>query len=83
MLHTHEPWPEEKMKYTFPMFTICELLRTVYSMIDDPDKKEQAKLLCRTGITIAKAMDKKLKGYRADWDVGFYPPTDPGLRRKP
>lgn len=76
--HMRRPWPKKRMDYTFPKFTICEILRAIYHKIDD----EEAKYLCRVGITTAKAIDKKLRGYKRDWDEGFYPDTDPGMREK-
>lgn len=56
------------MERVYPEFTICQRLRDLYHMTDDPE----IKLGLRVCVNMAKAMNRKLQEYKADWDKGFW-----------
>jgi hypothetical protein len=58
-----EPVPESKMAKTKyeGHHTICQTLRDIYHLTDH----EEIKLKCRVAMAMAKAMQDKLKEYRA------------------
>jgi hypothetical protein len=79
-LRKHEPIPEEAMNYMSPKDSICEVLRRIYWKTDDPE----IKLNCRIATSMAKAMTKKLTGYRKKWEEDFWdenPEYKPTLKR--
>lgn len=58
-----EPVPESEMqrdRYS-GHHTICQTLRDIYAMTEDPE----IRLKCRIGVSYAKAMHEKLKWYKA------------------
>ncbi len=66
-----QPHPEEKMNKKAKRNTICETLRSAYKDIDE-ESVEQAKLKIRVAITMAKAMDRKLKMYSPKYGKKMY-----------
>jgi len=47
-------------------FTICQKLREIYAMTDDPE----IKLRCRVAVAMAKRMHQALKDYRVYRESG-------------
>lgn len=45
-------------------YTICQFLRDIYHMVDDPSNIEEIKMKCRVGLNMTKAMHKRLDYYR-------------------
>jgi len=67
------PVPEAEMdgKRWEGHHTICQFLRDIYHMTNDPNIKMKA----RIGVSMAKAMNKKLQWYKAKeqgLDVGLF-----------
>ena len=60
----HKPYPVEKMKNKNPKNTICETLRQAYQAVEDGDTGA-AMLKIRVAVTMARAMNQKLKEYKA------------------
>lgn len=70
------PVPEEEMEYPLATehqmdesryeghHTICQTLRDIYHMTE----KEEIKLKCRLAMAMSKAMNEKLKWYRAKYE---------------
>ena len=77
-LRKHEPYPIEKMDENFPLYTICENLRQTWQIlnklnIDEEDEKVKAiRFRIREAITMAKAMDKKLRKYAGGYSLEFF-----------
>lgn len=63
-LHRHEPIHEGFMSRKNSRYTLCEVLRQTYWMTDDPQIRENLRL----AVSMGKAMVKKLREYKADWD---------------
>lgn len=70
-LHKHEPCPIELMNYVSPYNTICEVIRTIYWEAERIGC-EDIQLQCRIAITMAKAMNSKLKEHNKGWSADFY-----------
>jgi hypothetical protein len=65
----HKPCSESYMSRTWKVNTICQLLRETYALTEDPT----VRLNLRIAVSMAKAMQRKLKGYALDWDRdGFW-----------
>lgn len=84
-LHKHEPVSHESMYRVGPRYTICECLREIYHLIVSAENgsgldPEQVRIRVRTAVAMAKAMNKKLQEYKADWDDQFYD-DNPSFRR--
>jgi len=45
-------------------YTICQFLRDIYHLADDSANAEEIKMKCRIGITMTKAMHKRLMYYK-------------------
>ena len=75
-LHKHEPVSERMMLRQWRECSICQLLRKIYHLTDDPE----IKLELRVAVAMAKSMDKKLRSYNGGWDKKFWGPND---SRKP
>ena len=56
------------MHKEYPKDTICQQLREIYNLESDPE----IKLKLRICVSMAKAMDRKLKEYKPGWDKGFW-----------
>jgi glycosyltransferase involved in cell wall biosynthesis len=69
--HKHEPVSEQEMDWISPLNTICETIRGIYSLTDNPE----ARLKCREATAMAKAMSRKLTQYKAGWREGFFDPN--------
>jgi len=67
-MRKHEPVHPNVMKKQFGENTICQTLRDIYNMTDDPD----IQFRLRVAVSMAKAMTKKLREYKADWSKGFW-----------
>jgi hypothetical protein len=67
-LKISDPCPIEYMEMKNPQNTICEVLREIYHLTDDP----VIKLRLRVATTIAKKMSKKLSEYNWNWENEFY-----------
>ena len=68
MLKKHGPVSESFMSTEYPKLTICQLLRDTYQLTDS----EKIRMNLRVAVSMAKAMGKKLKEYRQDWEEGFW-----------
>lgn len=64
----HGPCDMSLINKTWPEWTICEVLRKLYRMTDDPE----AQILIRIAVTMAKAMSSRLQFYKNDWQDGFW-----------
>lgn len=62
------PYPESDMEKVFPQYTLCEVLRQIYKTTTDP----AIKLKCRVAVTMAKAMDSKLREYNDLFVNSYY-----------
>lgn len=60
----YEPAPESWMTMTNPRFTICEVLREIYTSSDFND----IRFKCRVAVHMAKRMDAKLREYNKEWN---------------
>ena len=67
-MRKHEPATENYMKKTFPVHTICQKLRELYHMTNDPE----IKMGLRVAVSMSKAMQRKLKEYNTNWQKGFW-----------
>ena len=71
-LHKHNPVPESDMNHHSPNYSICEAIREIYWLTDDPD----IKLRCRVITAMAKAMNNKMVELTGDkkWHMtdGFW-----------
>ena len=74
-LRKHEPCPVKMMFYASPYNTICEVIRTIYHEAVKL-KSEDIQLQARTALSMAKAMDSKLKQYNISWNVDFFDGSD-------
>ena len=64
LMTKHGPCPEGYMYRLHKKNTICQILREIYWLTDD----DQVRLKVRTAVTMAKAMDKKLRENNERWD---------------
>ena len=57
-----EPVPESEMDFDryHGHYTICQYLRDIYHMTEDPE----IKMKCRVGMAMTKAMNQKLQDYK-------------------
>ena len=60
------PHPEEQMSKKGKRNTVCETLRKAYQNIEEGNP-EKAKLKIRIAVTMAKAMDLKLRQYSSKY----------------
>lgn len=68
-LHKHEPVSESDMDVsTDKGYTICQVLRDIYHRTES----KEIKLKLRVATAMAKAMAKKLSGYKEEWEKEFY-----------
>lgn len=70
-VHEHRPVPEFIMYEVYPEYTVCQVLRDTYQMTEDPT----IKMNLRVAVGMVKAMDKKLREYKKDWDDGWWAQT--------
>lgn len=66
-LKFYEPCPEAHMEHENRMNTICEQLRQIYKLTENPE----IKLRARIATTMAKKMSAKLAEYKWDWQERF------------
>jgi len=66
------PKSDAEMQKSAKRNTICETLRLVYKDINS-GKLEKAKYKLRVAVTMAKAMDKKLKEYNRPFSRNLFP----------
>lgn len=59
---------EEWMHDTYPLRTICNVLREIYAMSGDQLIRQK----CCEAIWMAKNMNKRLRHYKNDWDNGLW-----------
>ena len=57
--------------------TICEVLRRIIRDSNEPETR----ILASEAISMAQRMDKKLRGYKSDWDEGFWVEEEEGRIR--
>ena len=55
-----------------PKRTICEVLREIYALQGVTPKIQEK---CMEAVVMAKKMDAKLRGYKADWSKDFFEPN--------
>jgi hypothetical protein len=58
--------------------TICETLRNIIRDSDQPEVRVQA----AEALSMAQRMDRRLKQYKADWDVGFWTEYDDNIFKR-
>ena len=68
----YQPCPVEWMGHHNARFTICEVLREIYTTTE----KENVKLLSRVAMNMAKRMNSKLMEYNSTWQEMFDAPTN-------
>lgn len=68
----YDPCPVEWMGHHNPRFTLCEVLREIYSTTE----QENIKLLSRVAMNMAKRMNSKLMEYNPKWQEMFNAPTN-------
>jgi hypothetical protein len=68
MMRKHKPCNENYMDKTFPSYTICQQLRELYHMTQNPE----IKMGLRVAVSMAKAMQKKLQLYDKQWQKDFW-----------
>ena len=59
-------------------YSLCQTLRETYRMTTD----ENIRLNLRIAMSMAKAMDRKLKEYNADWANDFWEKKEISSRQK-
>lgn len=64
-----DPYPEKSMEKTFPVYTVCEVLRQIYK---EAEGNESIRLKCRIAVTMAKHMDAKLREYNDSFVNDYY-----------
>ena len=64
-----EPYPEKSMEKTSPAYTVCEVLRQIYH---EAEGNDSIRLKCRIAVTMAKAMDTKLREYNDAFVNDYY-----------
>lgn len=64
----HGPCDMTLINKIYPEYTICEILRRIYRMTEDP----AAQMLIRTAVTMAKAMSNKLDKLNSEWQKDFW-----------
>jgi len=64
----YKPCNEKYMAKEYPENTICQVLRETYHLTNEP----LVKMNLRVAVSMAKAMTKKLREYKADWSKGFW-----------
>lgn len=67
-LRKHDPVSDEQMQWVSPNHSICQVLREIYFTTEDPG----IKMHCRVATAMAKAMTKKLKEYKDNWEEDFW-----------
>lgn len=67
-----DPYPEKSMEKTFPLYTVCEVLRQIYH---EAEGNDSIRLKCRIAVTMAKAMDTKLREYNEKFVNDYYMQT--------
>lgn len=66
----HKPCDMALIEKTYPEWTICEMLRSIYRRTDDPETQ----VMIRIAVSMAKAMDSRLTFYSKTWQEGFWDP---------
>jgi predicted MPP superfamily phosphohydrolase len=59
-------------KNTRGTYTICDIHRMIYKLIDEENDKEEIKYLLEEAFVIAKKMDAKLRMYKFDYEESWY-----------
>mgnify|MGYP001558381236 CR=1 FL=1 len=61
---------EQWLGETHPYRTICNVIRRIHETARQPTVTE----LCKEALLMAKAMNKRLRHYKRDWDRGLWVP---------